>query len=92
MIKLISKFVTSQPDYQTITIPILPNISQSKDNQTVKFGHLIKYNKRNLFFFFFKNHVETEAQRLVPDPFPFFKNALYEAKASSLQLSFNIFL
>ena len=99
MIKLISKFVTSQPDYQTITIPILPNmvirieynIIQSKDNQTMKFGHLIKYNKRNLFFFF-KNHVETGAQRLVPDPFPFFKNALYEVKASSLQLSFNIFL
>ena len=24
-----------------------PNISRSKDNQTMKFGHLIEYNRRN---------------------------------------------
>ena len=34
---------------QTITIHILPNILRSKGNQTMKFGHLIKYNKRNFF-------------------------------------------
>ena len=28
---------------------ILPNISQSKDNQTMKFGQLIEYNKINIF-------------------------------------------
>ena len=33
----------------TIAIHILPNISRSKDNQTMKFGHLIEYNIRNLF-------------------------------------------
>ena len=27
----------------------LPNISRSKDNQTVKFGQLIEYNMRNIF-------------------------------------------
>ena len=27
----------SQPGYQTITIHILPNISQSKSNKTMKF-------------------------------------------------------
>ena len=28
---------------------ILPNISISKSNQTMKFGHLIEYNMRNIF-------------------------------------------
>ena len=39
----------SQPGLQTIPIHILPNISQSKGNQTMKFGQLIEYNKRNIF-------------------------------------------
>ena len=41
--------MTSQPGLQTIAIHILPNISQSKTNQTMKFGQLIEYNKRNIF-------------------------------------------
>ena len=48
-ISLTSKFMTSQPGLQTIAIHILPNISQSKGNQTMKFGQLIEYNKRNIF-------------------------------------------
>ena len=48
-IRLTSKFMTSQPGLQTIAIHILPNISQSKGNQTMKFGQLIEYNKRNIF-------------------------------------------
>ena len=35
--------MTSQPDLETIAIHILSNISQSKDNQTMKFGQLIEY-------------------------------------------------
>ena len=42
--------MTSQPGLQTIAIHILPNISQSKGNQTIKFGQLIEYNKGNMFF------------------------------------------
>ena len=42
--------MTSQPGLETIAIHILPNISQSKGNQTMKFGQLIEYNKRNSFF------------------------------------------
>ena len=42
--------MTSQPGLQTIAIHILPNISQSKGNQTMKFSQLLEYNKRNLFF------------------------------------------
>ena len=41
--------------------------------------------------FFFKNHEENEAGRLAPDHFLFFKKALYEVKASCLQLSFSMF-
>ena len=41
--------MTSQPGLQTIPMHILPNISQSKDNQTKKFGQFIKYNKKNIF-------------------------------------------
>ena len=37
-IRLISKFMTSQPGQQTITIHILPNVSRSKGNQAMKFG------------------------------------------------------
>ena len=48
-IKLISKFMTSQSGYQTITIHILNNNSQSKNNQTIKLGHLIEYNRRKIF-------------------------------------------
>ena len=43
-----SKFMASQPGLQTIAIHMLLNISQSKGNQTMKFGQLIEYNKRNI--------------------------------------------
>ena len=35
------------PGWQTMAIHILPNISQSKGNQTLKFGQVIEYNKRS---------------------------------------------
>ena len=41
--------MTSQPGEQTVAIHILINISGSKDNQTMKFGHLIEYNIKNIF-------------------------------------------
>ena len=48
--RLISKFMTSQPGYQTtIAIHILTNISRSKSNQAMKFGQLIEHNMRNIF-------------------------------------------
>ena len=39
--------MASQPGLQAIAVH---NISQSKGNQTIKFGQLIEYNKRNIFF------------------------------------------
>ena len=41
--------MTSQPGLQTITIHILPSILQNEGNQKMKFGQLIKYNKKNIF-------------------------------------------
>ena len=41
--------MTSQSGQQTIVIHALPNISRSKDNQTMKFGQLIECNMRNIF-------------------------------------------
>ena len=64
--------MTSQPGLQTIAIHILPNISQSKGNKTMKFGELIEITRG---IFFFKNYVENEAESLVPDLFLFFKKA-----------------
>ena len=47
-ISLTSKFMTSQPGLQTIAIHVLPNISESIGNQTMKCGQLIEY-KNNIF-------------------------------------------
>ena len=47
--------MTSQTGQQINRIDILPNITRSKDNQIMKFGQLIKYNVRNVFF---KNQAE----------------------------------
>ena len=42
--------MTSQPALQKrIPVHILPDISQSKGNQTMKFGQLIEHKKRNFF-------------------------------------------
>ena len=60
----------SQPGLQTIAIHILPNISQSKGNQTMKFGQLIEYNKRNIIV---KKLWRNEARRIVPYLFLFSK-------------------
>ena len=79
-IRLTSKFVTSQPGLQTIAIQILLNISQSKDNLTMKFGQSIEYNKKNIFLQ--KLYAENEAKRLVPDLFFLEKSFM---KASGLQ-------
>ena len=48
-IRLILKFMTSQPEKQIIPMQILPNISRSKGNQTTKFAQLTECNMRNIF-------------------------------------------
>ena len=53
--------MTSQPGKQTIAIHILPNISRRKSNQEMKFGHLIEFNMRNIFW---KNHTQNMVEKL----------------------------
>ena len=45
---------------------ILPNISKSKDNQTMKFGQLIEYNMRTLLM---KNHTKNVVEKVSSDLF-----------------------
>ena len=51
---------------QTIAIHILPNISKSKGNQTIKFGQLIGYIWEA---FFLKNHTQNVLEKQFPDLF-----------------------
>ena len=48
-LRSISKFITSETETQTIAIHIMPSVSKSKCNQTMKFVKLIEYNVRNIF-------------------------------------------
>ena len=48
-IRLLTNFMTPQPGQQAIVRHIFPDISRSKGNQTMKFGHLIEYSMRNIF-------------------------------------------
>ena len=48
-IRLISNFMAPQSGQQTIVLHIMPNISRSKFNQTMKFSQLIGCNMRNIF-------------------------------------------
>ena len=67
-IRLILKFMTSQPGQQTNAIHILSNISRSKGNQTMKFGQLLEYNMRNIFVE--KSYTKFSGETI---PRPFFK-------------------
>ena len=78
----------SQPGQQRIMMHILLNISQIKGNQTLKFGQLIEYPKKNIFL---RNYAENKAGKLVPDCFLFFNKTSNQVKAIGLQLNFSIF-
>ena len=85
---LISDFITSQLSLQAIKIHILPNISQDKGNQAIKFGQLIEHNKKNIFL---QKQFKKYDKETSPDHFFIFRKALYKVKANGLQLSFKIF-
>ena len=71
--------MTSENGTQKVKINVLPDISKSKDNQTMKFGQLKEYSMKNIFFQ--KSCRNYVARILVSDLFLFFKRALYEEKA-----------
>ena len=51
---------------QTMVIYILPNISRSKDNQTIKFDQLIEHNMRKSFLE--KSYIKC-GRESIPRPF-----------------------
>ena len=53
--------MTPQTRQQVITILI-----GSNDNQTIKFGQLIEYNKK---YFFLENRTQNLIEKVFPDPF-----------------------
>ena len=57
----------SQPGSQAIVIRILPNISRSKGNQTMKFGKVIECKMRNIFLE--KSYAKCDGETRSPDPF-----------------------
>ena len=77
--------MTSQPGHQTIAIQILPNISRSKDNQTMKFGQLMEYNMRNIFLE--KSHTKKGGKTIAR---PISKNLKIERNPGSIVQSFCI--
>ena len=76
-IRLISIFMTSQSGYETIAIHILPNISRSKGNLTVKLGHLIEYNK----IIFFQKLCRKWARETSSRPLFIFQKSLIWSKS-----------
>ena len=48
-LRIISAFMSSSSGKEIVTICILPIITRSKGNQTIKFGQLIEYEVRNIF-------------------------------------------
>ena len=56
-----------QAGKKTIAIHILPDISRCKGNQAMKFGQLVEYNMRNIFFL--KNHRQKGVEKLFPNTF-----------------------
>ena len=61
--------MTSQNGKQIITIHILANISRSKGNQAIRFGHLIEYNMVRMSLE--KSYTKTGGES---SPIPFYKN------------------
>ena len=78
--------MTSQTEKKINAILILPYISRSKGSQTTKFGQLMKYNLKEIFFSKIMRKMK-QGDEL----FLFFKKALYEIKASGHDPSFNKF-
>ena len=47
-LRLVSKFMMPETGQQIVAIHILPNISRSRDTQTMKIDQLIEYNMRKV--------------------------------------------
>ena len=79
--------MTSQHDSEPIATQILPNISRSKGNQTMKFGQLIECNMRNILL---KNYTQNAVEKLFLDPFLRNENSSYLC-VNSLEALYSLF-
>ena len=66
---------------------ILPNISRSKDNQTMKFSQLIEQDKRSIFS---KTMIKMSQVMQLQTSLLFIFKSLNQMKESGFQFSFNI--
>ena len=66
---------------------LLPNVSKSNGNESVKFGQLIKYSLRIIF----QKSCRQWGRETSSRPLCFLKKAFYEVKAIGQHRSFNIF-
>ena len=64
---------------------ILPNISWSKSNQTIKLGQVTEHNNSNIFLL---NSCKKSGSETSSRPLFVFRKALYDVKASDLQSGF----
>ena len=64
--------MTSKTGTQTVTIKILPNISRSKGNQTMKLDKLIEYNVRNILLQ--KSYIKWDTETSFHTSFVFWKS------------------
>ena len=55
-----------QSGTQIIAIHILPNITRSKDNETLKFGQLTEDNMRNIFL---EKSYTKRSEEIIPRPY-----------------------
>ena len=69
-IRLISKFMTSEPGWETIAIHILNKISRSKGNEVMKFGQSIEFCMNKIFLE--KSHTKSGGETI---PRLFFKKS-----------------
>ena len=79
--------MTSQHDSKPIGTQILPNISRTKGNQTMKFGQLIECNMKNILL---KNYTQNAVEKLFLDPFLRNENSSYLC-VNSLEALYSLF-
>ena len=81
--------MVSQPGSQRITIRIFP----THEVKATRHWNLVRQKNITREIFFFKNHADNEAERLVPELFLFFKKALFDICTSGtiyVQYMYNI--
>ena len=66
-LRIIPNFIWSHTGRQVLAIHVLPNISRSKVNQTMKLGRLTQYITPEIFFL--KSCTQNVMKKLVPDHF-----------------------